>query len=52
MKYINSKGEVVQNTDVYPDKKLYSVCQDGKWGFKDKSGKINIEPASKIQSRI
>lgn len=42
MKYINSKGEVVQNTDVYPDKKLYSVCQDGKWGFKDKSGKIIV----------
>lgn len=43
IKYINSDGEIVPNTDVYPNKKLYSVNEDGKWGFKDKSGNIAIK---------
>lgn len=43
IKYINSDGEIVQNTDVYPNKKLYSANEGGKWGFKDKSGKTIIE---------
>ena len=43
IKYINSDGELVANTAVYPDKKLYAYYQNGKWGFKDKTGKNVIE---------
>lgn len=43
IKYINSEGNVVANTDVYPDKKLYADYQNGKWGFKDKTGKNVVE---------
>lgn len=43
MKYINSDGNVIENTEVYPDKKLYAIQKDGKWGFADSSKKIVIE---------
>ena len=43
IKYINSEGEVVTNTDVYPDKKLYADYKNGKWGFKNKDGKNVVE---------
>lgn len=42
MKYINSNGEIVENTEVYPNKKLYAVSKDGKWGYSDQKGKIII----------
>lgn len=43
MKYINSNGEIVENTEVYPNKKLYSICKNGKWGYSDPTGKNVIE---------
>lgn len=43
IKYINSDGIEVTNTEVYPDKKIYADYKNGKWGFKDKSGKSIIE---------
>ena len=43
MKYINNNGEVVQNTEVYPNAKLYSYQdEDGKWGFVDNKEKIVV----------
>lgn len=43
MKYINADGNVVENTEVYPNKKLYSVQKNGKWGFADANGKDIIK---------
>lgn len=44
LNYINKEGELVPNTEVYKDLKLYSYkSEEGKWGFKDKSGNIVIE---------
>lgn len=42
MKYINKDGKVVENTEVYPDNKLYSIQKDGKWGFVNNSGEIVV----------
>ena len=42
--YIDSKGNIVQNTDVYKDLNLYSFRDNnGKWGFKDNLGNIKVE---------
>ena len=43
MQYLNKDGEIIKNTEVYPDLKLYSIQRDGKWGFADSDGKIVIE---------
>lgn len=43
MKYIDSEGQVVENTQVYPDKKMYAIQKDKKWGFADSQGKIVLE---------
>ena len=43
MKYINSKGEVVENVEVYPNKKLHTIQKDGKWGLTDSSGNLVVE---------
>lgn len=42
MKYINKEGNIVQNTEVYPNKKLYSTVKEGKWGFSDAQGKLVV----------
>lgn len=42
--YINNVGEIVNNTEVFKDAKLYSYkADDGKWGFADATGKIVVE---------
>lgn len=43
MKYINQDGQVVENTQVYPDKKTYSIQQNGKWGFADDKGNLIVK---------
>lgn len=44
LEYINKKGEIVTNTEVYKDLKLYSYqADDGKWGFVDKNGNIVVD---------
>ena len=43
MQYLNKDGEIISNTEVYPDLKLYSIQKDGKWGFADSEGKIVLE---------
>lgn len=42
-KYLNKNGKIVENTEVFPDNKIYTYTENGQWGFKDKSGKIIIE---------
>lgn len=42
--YINKDGEVVQNTEVYPNNNIFAFEENGKWGYKDKSGKVVVEP--------
>lgn len=42
--YIDKKGNVVKNTEVYNDLKIYSYkADDGKWGFVDSQGKIVVD---------
>lgn len=43
MKYFDEDGNVVENTKVYPNQKLYAVCQNDKWGFCDEAGKNIVE---------
>lgn len=43
--YINKKGQVVSNTEVYPNNKIFAYKDNEKWGYKDKNGKIIIEPS-------
>lgn len=43
MKYIDKEGNVVKNTDVYPEEELYSIQQAGKWGFANSNDEIVIE---------
>ena len=42
MKYINMEGTIVENTEVYPDNKLYSVQKDGMWGYINNSGTLVV----------
>lgn len=42
--YIDNVGNVVKNTDVYSNLKLYSSqADDGKWGFVDSQGKVIVD---------
>ena len=42
--YIDKNGKIVTNDKVYPNSKIFAFEKDGKWGYKDKSDKIIIEP--------
>ena len=44
MNYIDKNGQIVSNTIVYPNNNIYAYCEDGKWGYKNKDGKIIISP--------
>lgn len=41
--YINQEGQVVSNLDVYPNNTIFAFEENGKWGYKDKSGKVVVE---------
>lgn len=44
LKYIDSKGNIVSNTEVFKDAKLYTYqAEDGKWGFTNKEGKVVVD---------
>lgn len=44
LKYMNNKGELVSNTEVFKDLKLYSYqAEDGKWGYKNSAGNIVVD---------
>ena len=42
--YINKDGKVVSNIDVYSNNSIFAFEENGKWGYKDKSDKIVVEP--------
>lgn len=42
--YIDKKGNIVENIKVFPNNKIFAFQENGKWGYKDKSGKVIIEP--------
>lgn len=52
MQYLNKDGEIISNTEVYPELKIYSIQKDGKWGFADKEGKIVLECTYDIVTEI
>jgi len=52
MKYINSNGEIVLNTEVYKNAKLYAIEENGKWGFGDNFGQIVINPEYDIVTEL
>lgn len=42
--YIDKNGNVVKNTEIYSDLKIYAFkADDGKWGFADAGGKIVVD---------
>ena len=43
VKYFNSKGEEISNTEVYKNNKLFAKNINNKWGFADNAGAIKIE---------
>lgn len=44
LKYIDKSGNIVPNTEVYKNQKLYSYqSESGKWGYKDSSGNIVVD---------
>lgn len=43
MMYFDNNGEIVENTEVFPDNKLYTIKQNDKWGYIDKEGKIIVQ---------
>lgn len=41
--YIDKNGNVIPNTEVYKDNKIYAFKENDRWGYKNKEGKIVIE---------
>lgn len=41
--YINKDGNIVKNTDVYANNKIFAFEENGKWGYKDNNGKIIVD---------
>ena len=42
--YIDKDGQLVSNLEVYKDNEIFAFEENGLWGYKDKSGKIVVEP--------
>lgn len=42
-KYISLDGKEISNKDAYPNNLLFSITQNGKWGFEDKNGNVKVE---------
>ena len=44
LKYIDKSGNIVQNTEVFDNLRLYSYqADDGKWGYKDQNGTVVVD---------
>ena len=43
IQFFDNTGKSVSNTEVFKERRLYAYSQDGKWGFKNKEGKVVIE---------
>lgn len=42
--YIDKDGQIVSNLDVYPENNIYAFKENELWGYKNKAGKVIIEP--------
>lgn len=42
-KYYDLGGNEKQNTEIFPDNKIYVKSQNGKWGFVDKNGNVVVD---------
>lgn len=43
IKYFNKEGKEINNTEAYPNNKLFAKQENGKWGFVDVNGKTAVE---------
>lgn len=43
IKYFNQEGKELENTEVYPDNKLFIKVESGKYGFTDKNGNLVVD---------
>lgn len=43
LKYLDKEGNIIEASEIF-ENKLFTVEQNGKWGFKDKVGDVKIEP--------
>ena len=44
VQYLDNKGNIIQNTDIFTNNELFAFKDETKWGFKNKNGDIIIEP--------
>lgn len=42
--YIDKAGQVVENTQVYPNNRIFVFQENGKWGYQDQDGNVIVEP--------
>ena len=42
-KYFSLEGQELKNTEVFPNNVLFTIQENGKWGFADKEGNIVVE---------
>ena len=42
-KYFGKDGKALTNKDIYPNNTLYSIENNGKWGFEDKNGNLLVD---------
>ena len=50
--YLDKNGEIISNTEVFPNLKIYSIKKDEKWGFADSQGKIVVDCEYDIVTEI
>ena len=42
MQYLDNNGNILSNKEIFTDNKLFSYCQNGKWGFIDSQDNIVV----------
>ena len=43
MQYFDKEGKIVSNTEIFPNRELYSIQnEEGKWGFSDNKGNVIV----------
>ena len=42
-RYFNNDGKEISNNEAYPNNRLFSKIENGKWGFVDKSGNVVVD---------
>ena len=52
IKYYNNQGENVTGMQVFPNNSLFASCQNGKWGYVDKSGNVKVDYEYELASEL